>query len=212
MPLDIPILMMRFWSLILIFAFAINAYTQSFELHLGFERIFIDAQYFALVEDVRGLSLFSRARATAEYKSNSETDLFTGTYLNYTTNSGLGGTILGRISSLNSGIDAGIHYFTSGKNLTIFALPSININNELLFSWFSIVRFTPNINDQWKMYSSLELFSAFRESGHVSSIQRLRLGVDHGGNQFGFAINLAERGHKLALQDTNAGVFLRKQF
>jgi hypothetical protein len=182
---------------------------QSFELMLGTKRIFIDAQYLKFFDAKNRISLFSRARATTEY-SEQYTDLFTGAYLNFTTKSGFGGTVLGRISSNNSGIDAGIHYFKSTKKFMIYALPSVNLNFELLYSWFSILRYTPELKQNWKLYSSLELFSAFGQVGHLNSVQRLRFGVDKNGYQFGLAVNLNVG--RFSETDVNSGVFFRKQF
>lgn len=183
---------------------------QSFELMPGSERIFIDAQYLKFIDADHGLSLFSRARATSSYDSPVETDLFTGAYLNYTTKFGIGATLLGRISSNSAGIDLGVHYFKANKNFMIYALPSINLNDELLYSWFSIVRFTPSLNEKWNLYSSLELFSAFSSLGHLSSVQRLRLGFGFNSYQFGAALNLSES--RFADSDLNAGPFIRLQF
>lgn len=182
---------------------------QSFELMAGTKHIFIDAQYLKFFDEQNRVSLFSRARATAQYDEQ-RTVLFTGAYLNYTTKSGFGGTILGRISSTNSGVDAGIHYFKVTKNFMIYALPSISLSDELLYSWFSILRFTPTLKNDWKLYSSLELFSAFGQIGHLSSVQRVRLGLDRKGYQFGLAVNLNES--RFSETDVNPGVFIRKQF
>lgn len=182
---------------------------QSFELMTGAARIFIDAQYLKFFDEKNKISLFSRARTTAEYNVQ-KTDLFTGAYLNYTTKSGLGGTVLGRISSTNSGVDIGVHYFKVTKSFMIYALPSININDELLYSWFFILRFTPKLKNDWKLYTSLELFSAFGQIGHLSSVQRIRLGLDRKGYQFGLAVNLNES--RFSETDVNPGVFIRKKF
>ena len=201
--------MKKFLPFLLAITFLSFSYAQSFELMPGTERIFIDAQYLKFLDANNKFSLFARARATAEY-DEATTDLFTGAYLNYTTKSGIGGTVLGRISSNNAGIDAGIHFFKAKKSWMIFALPSINIGSELLYSWFSIFRFTPALKNQWKIYSSVELFSAFGQIGHLSSVQRIRLGVDKQGYQFGAAINLRES--RFTDSDVNPGVFLRKQF
>ncbi|MBD0404434.1 hypothetical protein [Flammeovirga sp. EKP202] len=200
---------MKFLFFILFSLFSYAALGQSFEVMTGHQRIFIDAQYLKFFENKNRFSLFSRARATAEYDEN-KTDLFTGAYLNYTTKSGFGGTVLGRISTNSAGIDAGIHYFKASQKWVIYALPSININRELLYSWFSIVRFTPDLNEKWKLYTSLELFSAFSAIGHLSSVQRFRIGLDRKGNQFGFAINGNES--RFTYADINLGVFLRKEF
>ena len=182
---------------------------QSFEVMPGTERIFIDAQYLAFFDKEKKISLFSRTRATSNY-DQTNTDLFTGAYLNYTTKSGVGASVIGRISSFNSGIDVGIHYFKASKKFMVFAIPSINLNDELLYSWFSIVRFTPALNEAWRLYSSLELFSAFNSIGHLSSVQRIRVGVDKEGYQFGLALNLTEP--RFADTDVNPGIFMRKSF
>jgi len=188
-------------------------HAQSFELLLGTERLFIDAQYLSYFEGQGNnkWSLFSRARATSAYDAQS-TDLFMGGYLNYTTAKGFGATVLGRISSFNAGIDVGPHFFKASSTFLVYALPSININDELLYSWFSILRFTPTLNEKTKLFSSIELFSAFDGDGHLSSVQRLRLGLDKKGYQFGLGVNLTERGRSFSNTDVNPGVFLRKQF
>ncbi|GEM_PF-927994 len=198
-------------GILLLFLASSKCYAQSFEVMPGTQRIFIDAQYLALFNNSPGFSLFSRARATTEYDEQT-TDLFIGAYLNYTTKSGFGGTVLGRISSFNSGVDVGGHYFKANDRFMIYALPSINLGSELLYSWFSILRFTPKLKGDWKLYTSLELFSAFVQTGHTSSVQRIRVGVDKRGYQFGLAVNFASRGKQFELTDTNSGVFLRKQF
>lgn len=188
-----------------------NVSAQSFETMFGTERIFIDAQYLKFFDEGNKISLFSRARATAEY-NNQNTNLFTGAYLNYTSKSGIGGTVLGRISTFGSGVDAGIHYFKANKKFLIYALPSINLNRELGYSWFSIIRYTPDLKKGWKLYISLELFSAFDKDGHTNSVQRVRVGTDKKGYQFGLALNLGQSGSSWTNSNTNPGIFLRKQF
>ncbi|MBK7407782.1 MAG: hypothetical protein IPL49_09195 [Saprospirales bacterium] len=84
---------------------------QSFELMTGTKRIFFDVKYIKIVEGHKNFSLLSRTRATAEYDEQ-KTDLFTGTYLNYSIKAGFGGTVAGRIASTGSGFDLGVHYFT----------------------------------------------------------------------------------------------------
>ena len=199
----------RLCLFILFIIFCANTKAQSFEIMPGTKRMFVDAQYLKFFDIENRISLFSRARATAEYDEQN-TDLFTGAYLNYTTSSGFGGTILGRISSNSSGVDAGIHFFKASKSFVIYALPSINIGDELLYSWFSILRFTPELSKDWKFYTSLELFSAFTQVGHLSGVQRIRVGVDRNGYQFGVAVNLYES--RFSDIDVNPGVFFRKQF
>ena len=194
---------------LLLFSIIHTASAQSFELMPGTERIFIDVQFLKYFDDVNGMSLFSRTRATTHY-DELNTDLFTGVYLNYTTNSGIGATLLGRIGSNQSGMDIGLHYIKSSNNLTIFASPSVNVNDELLLSWFSIIRYTPTLKADWKLYSSLELFSTFDKAGYLSDLQRIRLGLSKENYQWGFAVNL--RDSRFSAQDINPGIFIRREF
>ena len=192
-----------------LFSFGLTAQGQSLEIMPGTERIFLDVQYLKFFDEGRKFSLFSRTRATAEYDGASN-DIFTGAYLNYTNSTGFGATILGRIASRNAGIDGGIHFFKARPNWMIFALTSIQINDELLYSWFSILRYTPALNKSAKLYLGLELFTAMGSEGHLSSVQRLRVGIDHRGFQFGLALNMTES--RFAETDINPGIFIRKQF
>ncbi len=201
----------QFFSLLALGYLSISGLkAQSFEFMTGTERIFVDAQWLKTFDDERKWSLFSRTRATVDYEEN--TDLFTGAYLNYTTSSGFGGSVVGRISSFGAGADAGIHFFKASQSFLIFALTSVELQSTFSYSWFSIVRFTPSISDQWRLYTSLELFSNFLETSHVASVQRIRAGVDREGYQFGLAINLSGLGDSYSVRDTNPGIFLRKQF
>ncbi|MEM9834312.1 MAG: hypothetical protein AAF944_27025 [Bacteroidota bacterium] len=197
-------------SLIILVLGGIKVCAQSLELMPGTERIFIDIQWLKTFDQARRWSLFSRSRATVDYEEN--TNLFTGAYLNYTTPSGFGGTLVGRISTSGAGGDIGGHFFKAKESFLIYALASVDINTEFVYSWFSIVRYTPRLNDTWRVYTSLELFSNFNTDGHIASVQRLRAGVDRQGYQFGLALNLAGLGQDYSTTDTNPGIFVRKQF
>ncbi len=187
-----------------------EANAQSLELMPGTERIFVDVQWLKTFDQNGRWSLFSRSRATVDYEEN--TNLFTGAYLNYTTPSGFGGTLVGRVATTGAGGDIGGHFFKAKESFLVYTLASVTINTEFAYSWFSIVRYTPRLNDTWKVYTSLELFSNFNVDGHIASVQRLRAGVDRQGYQFGLALNLAGLGKNYNPTDTNPGVFVRRQF
>jgi len=185
-------------------------YAQSLEVMPGTERVFADVQWLQFLNEQNTWSLFSRTRATVDYEER--TDLFSGSYLNYTTQSGLGGTVLGSISSRGADGDAGLHFFRAHSNFLVYALASVALDSELGYSWFSIARYTPSISENWRLYTSLELFSAFAEDGHAGSVQRMRAGLDRDGYQVGLALNLSGRGLNYEMTDTNPGIFVRKQF
>ena len=198
------LLFILFWTLTAQFALG-----QSFELMPGTERLFMDIQYLEPFSQGSRFSLFTRARATSTYDGEM-TDVFAGAYGNYTTKLGVGGTVVGRISGTGAGVDVGVHFFKANKNWMVFALPAVQVSNDPLYSWFSIMRLTPSLSEKWRAYTSLELFSAFRSEGHLVSVQRIRLGVDRKGYQFGLGLNLRQFSRDNT--DSNPGVFVRKQF
>lgn len=184
--------------------------SQSLELMPGTQRLFADLQWLKPFDKEFRWTLFSRTRATVDYENN--TDLFSGAYLNYTTKSGIGGSLVGRIGANGVGSDLGIHIFKANETWTLFGLASISLQKDLQYSWFSILRFTPELNENWRFYSSLELFSVFNEAGHAFSVQRLRLGFSWTDYSFGLANNLSEFGPDFGNPDNNFGLFLRKSF
>lgn len=182
---------------------------QSLELMMGHERIFADAQWLKFMDAKKQWSIFSRTRATVNYDNAS--NLFTGAYLNYTLKNGLGASLVGKIGNTGGGADAGIHIFKANSKWMLFGLASIGLKNQLEYSWFSILRFTPKINAKWKGYFSLELFNLFGKEQHIISVQRIRLGVDYKGFQFGLAGNFSEQGAEWT-GNSNIGIFVRKSF
>lgn len=184
--------------------------SQSLELTAGNERIFVDVQWLEFFNGEMDWSLFSRTRSTVDYEN--DTNLFTGAYLNYTTVSGFGGTVVGRVASAGSGLDIGVHYFKTRKSFMTYALASLTLIQGSGINWFSITRFTPTIIEAWKLYTSIELFSSFDYEQHQFSTQRLRLGLDSQSLQFGIAVNISETGKDVVHSDTNPGIFIRKQF
>ncbi|MEL6251686.1 MAG: hypothetical protein AAFR87_06725 [Bacteroidota bacterium] len=194
----------------LLFLLPLSLSGQSLELMVGNQRVFADVQWLKPFDKEFRWTLFSRTRGTVDYKNN--TDLFSGAYLNYTTKSGLGVSLVGRIGATGTGSDIGIHLFKANDTWTLFALASISLQKELQYSWFSILRFTPELNENWRFYSSLELFSIFNKAGHAFSVQRLRAGVSWGEYTFGLANNLSEIGPDFGMPDNNFGVFWRKSF
>ncbi|MDV7399493.1 hypothetical protein RZS08_49225, partial [Arthrospira platensis SPKY1] len=100
------------------------------------------------------VSVLHRTRANAEY-DNQPADLFTGTYLNYSLKAGFGPTFVGRIATGGSGFDVGVHYFKATPKFFVYALPSVQIKNELLFTYLTFLRFSPTLVKDWKLNTSL---------------------------------------------------------
>ena len=197
------------WAGLFLLIFPFLGYSQSFELMPGDKRIFADIQWLKPLDKQYKWTLFSRTRATVDYDNN--TNLFSGVYLNHTTKSGFGGSIIGKIGANSGGVDAGVHLFKSKPNWMLFAVVSAGVKSELEYSWFSIFRFTPPLNEKWKLYTSLELFTLFNRGNHLISVQRMRLGLSRKSVQFGLANNLSEASNDL-IANNNFGVFIKKTF
>lgn len=199
-----------FFPLALLCLFFQTAQTQSLEIMAGGEGAFFDLQWLKPFDQKYRQSLFSRTRMTVDY--DNQANIFSGAYLNFTSKPGIGGSLVGKVSqATGAGADAGIHFFKAKPAWTLFALASLGLKKELEYSWFSILRFTPKIKRGWKGYTSLELFHLFNKNGHSFSVERLRLGVDWRGYQFGLAGNFQQIGTDFTAAD-NLGGFLRKSF
>lgn len=194
--------------IVLLSSSGLNA--QSLELMPGTERLFMDLQWLKAFDKNYKATLFSRTRLTLDY--NNSPDIFNGTYINYTSNLGIGPSLIAAISESEARGEAGIHYFKKNHNLSVFALTSISLEEDPSFSWFSILRFRPEINEQIRLYSSLELYSLFNGGNHIFSVQRIRLGLDIKTIQFGFALNMSGAGTDYQNQFYNPGLFIRKEF
>ena len=198
-----------FWLLLFLFIYRSSS-TQSIEFMVGDQYVFTDVQFLKAFDKAYKFTVFNRTRTQIDYED--QVNFFSAAYFNYTTNSGLGGTILGRLGNAGSDVDAGIHYLKNAENVTFFGLASASLTDGGIYSWFSILRYRPKINSKWKVYSSLELFTVLNKWNHAASIQRIRLGLDYDSFQFGLAANLLELGEDFVFGTNNYGVFIRKEF
>ena len=190
--------------------FPANSSAQSLEIMPGHNRIFVDVQWLKPLDQKFRFSLFSRTRATIDYEN--QTDIFSGAYFNVTSKYGVGGSLVGKVGLNGAGGDAGVHYFKATDKITFFGLASVGLKRELELSWFSILRYTPSLGEKWKLYTSLELFTLFNSEGHTFSVQRIRVGVDRKGYQFGLGYNTSQAGSSFVGVIDNFGPFIRKAF
>lgn len=167
---------------------------QSLEIMGGNNGLFADVQFFKPLSGTNyRFSVFSRTRGTLSYENKA--NILTAAYFNYTSKVGVGASLIGSLSSSNGvGGAVGINYFKAHKALTVFILTAVEIDDPPRYSYFSIFRYQPKIKGDWKLYTSLELYSLFGNTGHLASVQRVRVGVDWKKLQFGPAANLSELG------------------
>lgn len=183
---------------------------QSLSLMPGTAGFFVDIQWLKPLEPTYRFTLFSRTRAAID--TGSYPDLFTGAYLNYTTPFGLGASLVGSVASQGAGGSIGVHYFKQSASLSFFGLLSVAPLGEPSVAWFSILRYQPELNADWKLYTSFEWYSLFDVMGHRFSVHRLRVGLDRGGYQFGLALNQRGIGPEYRQIFFNPGIFIRSTF
>lgn len=184
---------------------------QSLEIMAGNNGLFADVQYFKpLFGPNYRFSIFSRTRGTLSYANKA--NIQSAAYFNYTSKYGVGASVIGSLSSSNGGSGAaGINYFKVHKWLTAFVLTAVEIEKDPRYSFFAIFRMQPVLKGDWKLYSSIELYSLVGSTGHLASVQRVRLGVDWKKLQFGPAANISELGPK-GVYAGNYGFFVRREF
>lgn len=177
----------------------------------GNKGVFADIQFLKpWKENNYKFTVFSRTRSTLDYDNNS--NILSMAYINYTSKIGFGGSIIGSISSVSGfGPAAGINYFKTHKDFSIFALIAVEIDKVPGYSFFTLMKYRPDLSEKLKLYTSVELFSLVNETGHLVSVERLRLGLDIKNIQFGAASNLGQYGSSFNYTG-NYGVFIRKEF
>lgn len=110
---------------------------------------------------------------------------------------------------------AGIAYTKEFKDFGINFFPAINYSfdaEEIGYGFYTLMEYTPKINDKFNFYSMLILESDFSNGKHVASNQILRLGLQTSKKiQFGIGSNITQFGDNFE-NDANFGVFIGKQF
>lgn len=184
--------------------------SQSYELMPSSEYVFADIQFLKPFDKQYRFTLFSRTRIEVDYEE--QVSFFSGAYFSYTDKSGFGTTVLGRVNNAGAGADFGIHFNHTKDTWSFFGLLAKDLGESKDYSWFSIFRYRPKINDQWRVYNSIELFTAMSGGDHGASLQRVRIGVEKGGYQFGFGFNWLELGNSFLFINDSYGLFIRKEF
>ncbi|REC62923.1 hypothetical protein DRF65_08895 [Chryseobacterium pennae] len=128
----------------------------------------------------------------------------------------------------NLGVSAGVHIsdkdimpsvgLAYGKGNDVFGIsvfPAFTYSTdakEFGFGLYSLLEYTPKINDHLNFYSMLILESDFSFKEHQSSNQIIRLGLENRKNmQFGIGSNVSQTGSSFET-DINFGIFIGKKF
>ena len=105
---------------------------------------------------------------------------------------------------------AGVQYVKPGKRWFVLVAPRVNLESDVSYSIFSILRYTRGAEGRPRLYIALQALNAFDAQRHIRSYQWTRIGADVRGTQFGLAVNLDEAGPNPRV-NASAGVFVRRE-
>jgi len=102
-----------------------------------------------------------------------------------------------------------MQYLLNRKNWLLVVSPRFDIKEKGAYEMFGMFEFRPVINGNLKLYLRIQGMTSHGPYHHNRSYQRLRLGVEKRGIQFGSGLNTDVYG-KSRMVKFNAGLFVRK--
>jgi len=105
---------------------------------------------------------------------------------------------------------AGLQYVYSDEKLVFLCAPRVNLESDISYDVMTIVQYKPEINNNIKFFTRVQMLNLFNSEGNIKSYQWMRLGLEIKGIQLGLAANLDEYGLNPSVE-SSFGVFLRKE-
>lgn len=216
---------MRVFLCIALLLFGGKAFSQiPMEVFGGHEKTTFDVLFFKYFKNNKNENskflFFNRNRVSIDYRQSSTAYLpvfgFTeAVSYNHPKMKGFAPVVVTQIS--NSGIfpKAGIQYFHRKEEFTFFSWIVSETMKDPNLDFFVLTRFEPKLTEKLRLFTQLELISAFPTSqkNSFNFIQRVRAGLNFRQLwQAGLASDFVENGRATFMTTQNIGVFLRKEF
>ncbi len=193
-----------------------TAIAQAVEVYAGHERVGVDLLWFKNFKNKQDertpLLFFSRNRASVDYE-NSPAAFGSTNAVSYNFKNGLG--IVAVASFLNAGFTpkAGVQFFKQKGDFMFFGWAVADIKDEGGADLFGLFRYQSKINEQWRVFSQIELFPIYNFSAETWNLtQRLRLGAKHHTWAAGIMADFNQSGKDTFTTTHNLGIFLRNEF
>ncbi|PBQ30947.1 hypothetical protein CNR22_03895 [Sphingobacteriaceae bacterium] len=156
--------------------------------------------------------VFGTGSLIAPYKENKKEELMNQFYLTYELLKGIKASV-GSFYSTQPGFrpSVNIQFFKAVKNLTVLAVPRIDICKNPSYDLMFLLEYKPKIAGQLPLYSKFQSMFNFSGDKHNRSYQYLRLGINLKHLQTGIAINFDAYGPAITYR-RNYGLFIRKDF
>lgn len=186
--------------------------TISVEEMVGDKRQFLQLMVNKVVVEKKKIGLLSISSYAADYKDNLNNNEFQNTTLIYhhllkgiSINSGASFTSIEGLKNF-----VGLQYMYQSKTLSLIYMPSYYFINSNKFSNFALIEYKPVINENWSVYSRLQLhYNHNLENGnHFRSYAYSRLGMTYKYFSFGLAHNFDRYGANKSAKN-NYGLFLK---
>ncbi|HRY97889.1 MAG TPA: hypothetical protein P5550_02425 [Bacteroidales bacterium] len=192
------------------------------ELFVGQNRTTLDVMFFRFFEDSQErpskLLLFNRNRAGIDRAMSPTSNLpqfgFTEALsYNHPKLNGIAPVFVVQVFNSGAYTKAGIQYAFLREKVTLFSWLVSETERKPALDHYLLLRFTPGITNELKLFSQIESLSTFpTDSDLYSFTQRIRLGVEWRGFQFGAGSDLTERSGHPDPFSSNTGLFLRYDF
>jgi hypothetical protein len=192
----------------LMFGGRANAASGSVEIMAGDKSTTLDLKVAG--ELVPRLGIFARNRTTVDYDKQVST--FGLIDLSYNLVEGLDVVAEAQFSPQAGFVPRlGLQYFHQFGDLSTYFLSTVSLSENPDSENVASLQYKPKITEEMKLYSSLEALTNIGGEGHNFSVQRLRLGLDASGFQFGVAGDFLEIGNE-AQVSCNVGGFVSGEF
>lgn len=192
------------------------AKAQSVETYAGHKRAGVDLMWFKFFakqnSEKTPFLFFSRNRASTDW-DNAPTAFGSTNAVSYNLKNGVGLVAVG--SFLNAGFTpkAGVQYVKMKGDFLFFGWLVADLKEKGNVDLFGLFRWQPKLNEQWRLFSQLELFPVYNpENKFWSLTQRLRLGAKSHAWTAGILADFNQSGKVGFTKMKNMGVFLRHDF
>ncbi len=194
----------------------VKIFAQSVEFYTGDKRFGADIIWVKNFKNSKqensNFLFFSRNRANADYH-NSSTAFGSTNAVSYNFKNGIGIVAVG--SFVNSGFTpkAGIQYVKTKGDFMFFGWLVTDLRKDGNTDVFGLFRYQPKINNNWSLFSQVELFPIYNFKNEFWNItERLRLGLKINKTAFGVMADFNQQGKDVFSTTENTGVFLRQDF
>jgi hypothetical protein len=193
------------------------------EVFAGHEKTTVDLMFFRFFKNGAGENsrflFFNRNRASVDYRMTGKSYLpqfgFTeAVSYNHPLMKGFAPVIIGQVFSSGVYPKAGIQYYKSVGNFTIFTWLVSETLSAPMIDYYLLTRYEPSLTKRLGLILQAELVNGFRTdpSKQNTFIQRLRIGMKTNGWQFGGGSDFTEAEVNQYDFQQNSGIFIRYTF